>query len=62
MANHIWAKVFGWGQFLLQLGAQVVPAVTGPAQPHGAFSWFQFGTSLVTAIAVHAASNTDGNR
>lgn len=57
---HIFAKIFGWGQFALNLATQIFPLVTGPNQPHGAFSWISFGASLATAIAVHGAASTDG--
>jgi hypothetical protein len=54
------AKMAGWGQFAVGLFNQVLPLVTGPNQPHGAFSWTNFGISLLTAIAVHGAASTDG--
>ena len=57
--KHILAKIAGWGQFGLNLVGQMQQA---PSAPHGALQWITLAGSLVTAVAVHAASSTDGSK
>lgn len=54
--NSNLAKIFGWGQF----GLQVVGTAVQQGLPHGLFGWLGLVTSLLTAVGVHAASATDG--
>lgn len=62
MKSSTWAKLFGWGQFALQTLTQAGAAFSSQGLPHGAFNWIGFGASLLTAVAVHGASNTDGTK
>lgn len=52
------AKIFGWLQFLLTTFANVA---TGGI-PHTVVGVATLAGSLLTAVGVHAASNTDGNK
>lgn len=58
--KHWLAKIAGWGQFGLNLAGQL--SQPGAPTPHGALQWTQLVGSLVTAVAVHAASSTDGQQ
>jgi hypothetical protein len=53
--THWIAKIGGWAQFALQLGAQVAQNT-----PHGWQSWLTMAGSLLAAVGIHAASSTDG--
>lgn len=55
MKTHNWAKIFGWVQFI----ASVIANVVIPTHPIG---WIGEVASLATAVAVHAASSTDGTK
>lgn len=56
MKTHNYAKVFGWAQFIAQFVGQISIA------PHGWIGWLGTAASLATAVAVHAASSTDGTK
>lgn len=56
-----WAKIFGWMSFGVALFGQFSQMMM-TAQPHGAFGWIGAGASLLTAIAIHGASSTDGQK
>jgi hypothetical protein len=56
--NSILAKILGWGQF----GLSVLGQVATSGAPHGAFGWLGLAGSLLTAVALHASSNTDGTK
>jgi len=58
MKSHWYAKVFGWGL----LGLQVAAQATQGGLPHGFAGWTQLAGSLLAAIGIHAASNTDGTK
>ena len=55
MKTHLFAKIFGWLQFAVQVGAQL-----GTQAPHGVQGWLGTIASGIAAVAIHAASNTDG--
>lgn len=56
MNTALISKIAGWGQFLFTTLGQ---AFTGgfPTSPIG---WVSLAGSLLAAIGIHAASNTDG--
>lgn len=58
MKTSTWAKIAGWAQFALQSLGQVAQG----GAPHGALSWIGLIGSLVTAVAIHGASSTDGGK
>jgi len=58
MTNSFWGKLFGWVQF----GLQVLGNVAQGGAPHGVFGWIGLVGSLATAVAVHNASSTDGQK
>ncbi len=60
MKSHWWAKLLGWGQFVLNTAGQVAASPGG--LPHGPIGWISLGASLLTAVGIHASSNTDGTR
>jgi len=62
MKTHVWAKIFGWSQFALQLLPTISNTFATAGTPHGAINWIGFIGSLGSAIAIHAASNTDGSK
>jgi hypothetical protein len=53
--NSILGKVFGWAQFALTGTQQLAGNL-----PHGWVGWLTTAGSLLTAIAIHGASSTDG--
>lgn len=60
MNTSMWAKIFGWSQFGLQLFGQFGQNAATSGMPHGVWSWFGVVASALTAVAVHHASNTGG--
>jgi hypothetical protein len=56
MKTHVYAKIFGWAQFLLAILNQA----TQGGLPHGAGGWIGLIGSLAAAVGIHAASNTSG--
>lgn len=52
------AKIFGWLQFILNLAGNVLAG----GLPHTAVGVVGLAGSLLTAVGVHAASNTDGSK
>jgi hypothetical protein len=62
MNKSLWAKIFGWSQFAVTAAGTVAQqfAQNPSSVPHGAWGWMGFATSLLTAVGVHHASNTNG--
>lgn len=60
MKSHWYAKIFGWSQFALQAVQQL--AAPAGSCGHSWQCWLGVIASGATAVAVHAASNTDGNK
>ena len=56
MLTHYWAKLGGWGAFLLILAANVTGYLAHGTAPN----FGEIGSSLVAAAGIHAASSTDG--
>jgi len=56
--THIFAKIGGWAQFILNVLGQV----SQQGVPHGWASWLSMIGSLAAAVGIHAASNTDGTK
>lgn len=52
---NVLAKIMGWFQFGTQALGQVV---SSGQTPHGVLQWVILGSSLATAVGIHAASNT----
>lgn len=56
--NSNLAKIAGWGQFAVNtIGTLATSGL--PANPLG---WLQLLSSLVAAVGIHSASNTDGSK
>jgi hypothetical protein len=53
--NSILGKILGWGQFALAGVSSIQQAA-----PHTVTSWLTLAGSLLTAVALHGASSTDG--
>lgn len=60
MKTSTWAKVFGWVNFALQYIGQASQG--GGFAPHGWAGWLGLLGSGAVAVAVHAASGTDGTK
>ena len=58
MNTSLFAKIFGWAQFVIQAGNQVASAGT----PHGWAGWLTTIASLAAAIGIHGAANTGGSQ
>lgn len=53
--TSLFAKIFGWFQFVAVAGSQIF------GQPvHGWQGWLTGLASLAAAVGIHAASSTDG--
>lgn len=58
MNNTHLGKIFGWGQFALNtLGQLFTNGI-----PTNALGWLSLLGSLATAVGLHAASSTDGQK
>lgn len=58
--KSIWAKIFGWSQFAVQAAGQIA-GQTVPGEKTWQTVLRLIGSGAV-AVAVHAASSTDGTK
>ena len=56
MTKSLFAKLLGWGQFVVVTAEQV----SSGHFPQNKGEWFHFLTSLLLALAVHGAASTEG--
>lgn len=57
MKAHWYAKIFGYGQFALQVANAIAAN-----HPHGVAGWLGLATSALAAGGIHFASITDGSK
>lgn len=58
-SSSLLGKIFGWAQF----GLAVINDLAQPGHlPNGLLGWLQLAGSLLTGIALHHASSTDGTK